>query len=82
MEGVFPRGEKPTVVTGPDPGTFWSVNPVVDFMFWARKNIGVYVEPGYELTFRGGTTHQGLGVEGGLIPPDPEGDDGGEVPTS
>jgi hypothetical protein len=40
---------------------------VLDFMFWPRKNVGWYVEPGYEVTFRGGTTHHGLGISGGML---------------
>jgi hypothetical protein len=65
----FMAGVGPELVraTGPDPGTFGGVNAVLDFMFWPRKNIGWYVEPGYELTFRDGTTHQGLGMDIGLI---------------
>jgi hypothetical protein len=53
--------------TGPDHGTFWGVSSVVDLMFWPRKRIGWYVEPGYEVTFRHGTSHHGLGVAAGLL---------------
>jgi hypothetical protein len=53
--------------TGPDHATFWGLSSVLDFMFWPRKNVGWYVEPGYELTFRGGTTHHGLAIAGGLL---------------
>ena len=65
----FMAGAGPELVhaTGPDHGTFGGVNAVLDFMFWPRKNIGWYVEPGYELTFREGTTHQGVGMDLGLI---------------
>jgi hypothetical protein len=53
--------------TGPDRTTFWGLSSVLDFMFWPRKNVGWYAEPGYELTFRGGTTHHGLGIEAELL---------------
>ena len=52
---------------GPDHGTFWGVEAVLDFMFWPRKNIGWYVEPGYEITFRDGAQHRGVGVSAGLL---------------
>jgi hypothetical protein len=65
----FMIGAGPEVVhaTGPNRATFWGLSSVLDFMFWARKNVGWYAEPGYEVTFRGGTTHQGLGIEAGLL---------------
>jgi hypothetical protein len=40
---------------------------VVDFMFWPRKNVGWYVEPGYEVTFQSSDRRQGLGISGGLL---------------
>jgi hypothetical protein len=54
-------------VTGPDRATFWGLSSVLDFMVWPRKNVGWYVEPGYEVTFRGGATHHGLGISAGLL---------------
>jgi hypothetical protein len=65
----FMIGVGPEVVhaTGPNRATFWGLSSVLDFMFWARKNVGWYAEPGYEVTFRGGTTHHGLGIEAGLL---------------
>jgi hypothetical protein len=62
-------GVGPEIVhaTGPDRATFWGLSSVVDLMFWPRKNVGWYAEPGYEVTFRGGTTHHGLGIEAGLL---------------
>jgi hypothetical protein len=36
-------------------------------MFWPRKNIGWYVEPGYEITLRADTQHHGVGVAAGLL---------------
>jgi hypothetical protein len=65
----FMIGVGPEIIhaTGPDRTTFWGLSSVLDFMFWPRKNVGWYAEPGYELTFRGGTTHHGLGIEAGLL---------------
>lgn len=53
--------------TGPDHATYWGVSAVLDFMFWPRKDVGWYVEPGYEGTFRDATTHHGWGVAAGLL---------------
>jgi hypothetical protein len=62
-------GVGPEIVhaTGPDRTTFWGLSSVLDLMFWPRKNVGWYAEPGYDVTFRGGATHQGLGIEAGLL---------------
>jgi hypothetical protein len=54
-------------VAGPDHNTFWGGSSVLDFMFWPKKNIGWYVEPGYELTFHDGTRHHGLAIAAGLL---------------
>ena len=40
---------------------------VADFMMWPRKNVGWYVEPGYEVTFRQHTTHRGFAIAVGLL---------------
>jgi hypothetical protein len=53
--------------TGSDHGTFWGLSAVLDFMFWSTTNIGWYVEPGYEATFRAGTTRHSAGIAAGLI---------------
>ena len=65
----FMIGAGPEIVhaTGSNHATFWGVEAVLDFMFWPRRNIGWYVEPGYEITFRDGTSHHGLGIAGGLL---------------
>jgi hypothetical protein len=65
----FMVGIGPEVVhaTGPDHVTFWGLSSVLDFMFWPHQNVGWYLEPGYEVTFRGGTTHHGVGISGGLL---------------
>jgi len=52
---------------GSNAGTFLGLEGVVDVMFWRRKNLGWYVEPGYEMTFRGGTQHGGVGIAVGLL---------------
>jgi len=53
--------------TGPDSGTFWGLSSVIDLMFWPKKNVGWYVEPAYEITFRDGGTGRGLGIAAGLL---------------
>jgi hypothetical protein len=65
----FMIGIGPEIIraTGQHPETFWGVSSVADFMFWPRRNIGWYVEPGYELTFRDGQKHHGLGIAAGLL---------------
>lgn len=52
---------------GPNRATFWGGEAVLDFMFWPRTNIGWYVEPGYEITFRAGTPHHGVALAAGLL---------------
>jgi len=65
----FMIGAGPELIhtTGPDRATFWGLSTVLDFMFWPRKNIGWYVEPGYELAFRDGTKQHGLAIAAGLL---------------
>src|SRR5579864_2092453 len=65
----FMAGVGPEVIhaTGPEAGTFWGLSAVADFMFWPTKNVGWYLEPGYEADFRLGATRQGLAIAGGLI---------------
>jgi hypothetical protein len=65
----FMIGIGPEIVraTGPNASTFWGVSSVADFMFWPRRNVGWYVEPGYELTFHGRETHHGLSIAAGLL---------------
>jgi hypothetical protein len=36
-------------------------------MFWPTRNIGWYIEPGYEVTFRHRATHHGIAVAAGLL---------------
>jgi hypothetical protein len=65
----FMIGVGPEIVhaTGTERTTFWGLSSVLDFMFWPRRNLGWYVEPGYEMTFRGGMKHQGVGIAAGLL---------------
>jgi hypothetical protein len=65
----FMIGAGPELVhaTGPAHATFWGVEGVLDFMFWPRKNVGWYVEPGYEMTVRGGARHHGAGISAGVL---------------
>jgi hypothetical protein len=37
--------------------TSWGAEAVLDFMLWPRRDVGWYVEPGYEVVFRRGTGH-------------------------
>jgi len=68
-EFEFMAGAGPAVVhsTGAEGGTFWALSWVVDVMFWPRRNVGWYVEPGYEVSFRGVRTHHGVGITAGLL---------------
>jgi hypothetical protein len=36
-------------------------------MFWPKKNVGWYLEPGWELDFPSGGHQQGFAIAGGLI---------------
>jgi hypothetical protein len=40
-----------THIAWTDSGTFWGLSSVVDLMGWPKKNVGWYVEPGYEVAF-------------------------------
>jgi hypothetical protein len=53
--------------SGRDGGTFWGGEAVLDFMVWPRKNLGWYVEPGYEVVWRDGTPHHGMGMAIGIL---------------
>jgi hypothetical protein len=65
----FMAGVGPSIAdgTGRDGGTFWGLSSVADFMLWPMKNLGWYVEPAYELAFRDGATHHGVGITAGLL---------------
>ena len=54
-------------VAGTTPQTYWGLSSVLDFMFWPKRNVGWYLEPGYEVTFHDGTAHHGLAVAAGLL---------------
>jgi len=65
----FMAGAGPALIQerGVDGGPFWGVSSVLDFMVWPRRNLGWYVEPGYEVAFRDGQAHRGLGITAGLL---------------
>jgi hypothetical protein len=67
FEFMIGLGPEIVHVTGPNHGTFWGLEGVLDFMIWSRKNVGWYVEPGYEMTMRDGVRHHGLGITVGLL---------------
>jgi hypothetical protein len=65
----FMAGIGPEVIhaTGAEAGTFLGLSVVGDLMFWSKKNVGWYLEPGYEIAFRAGTIRQGFAIAGGFI---------------
>lgn len=65
----FMAGAGPTLShsAGSDGGTFWGLSAVADLMVWPKRNIGWYLEPGYELTFHGGEQRHGLSFAAGLL---------------
>jgi hypothetical protein len=67
FEFMIGLGPERIYATGPGQATFWGLSSVLDFMFWPRKNVGWYLEPGYELTFRDGAKHHGLAIAMGLL---------------
>jgi hypothetical protein len=60
MFGAGPSFSK--TLTRSDRGTTWSAEFVLDFMFWRRKNIGWYLEPGWSVTPKNGQQSLGLNV--------------------
>jgi hypothetical protein len=67
FEFMIGAGPELIQATGLERGTFWGVSSVLDFMFWPTRNIGWYVEPGYEVTFRERATHHGVALAAGLL---------------
>ena len=65
----FMVGIGPEVIhsSGPTPQTYWGVSSVLDLMFWPKRNIGWYLEPGYEITFPNDSTHHGLAMAAGVL---------------
>ncbi|HWW93045.1 MAG TPA: hypothetical protein VN375_06750 [Vicinamibacteria bacterium] len=65
----FMVGVGPQIVRrgGQRGGTFGGLAAVADLMVWPRKNVGWYVEPGYEVTFRRGDRQSALGIAAGLL---------------
>ena len=52
---------------GSAPQTYWGLSSVLDLMFWPTKNVGWYLEPGYEVTFHDRGAHRGLAMAAGLL---------------
>jgi hypothetical protein len=50
----------------PKDGAFFALEVAADFMFWLSRHVGLWIEPSYELTIRGGVGHS-LASTGGLI---------------
>jgi hypothetical protein len=64
MVGV---GPELVFATGSNAATFWGIEAVADLMVWPRRNVGWYIEPGYETTMRDGVRRHGLGIAVGLL---------------
>jgi hypothetical protein len=47
-------------------GQFFALEVAADFMFWLSPRVGLWIEPSYELTVRGGVEHS-IASTGGLI---------------
>lgn len=47
-------------------GQFFALEVAADFMFWPARHVGLWIEPSYELTVRGGLEHS-LAATGGVI---------------
>jgi hypothetical protein len=65
----FMAGLGPEIVhvTGTDrDGTFGGIEFALDFMFWPSQRVGLWVEPSYDVVFRGGVSH-GIGSTGGVM---------------
>ena len=67
FEVMIGAGPEIAHASGPDGGTFWGVEAVLDLMFWPRRNVGWYVEPGYEITWKDGGQHRGVGIAIGVL---------------
>lgn len=65
----FMAGVGPEIIhsAGDGRGTFWGLSAVADFMVWPKKNVGWYLEPGYEVAFPKGTNEHGVALAAGLI---------------
>jgi hypothetical protein len=67
VELMIGAGPELIHATDSEHGTFWGFSSVVDLMFWPTRNVGWYLEPGYEMTFPHGPAHHGLGMAAGLL---------------
>lgn len=64
MAGVGPEIIR---ATGPGSGTFFGISAALDLMFWPAKDVGWYLEPTYERTFRAGLPQNGMTISAGLL---------------
>ncbi|MBV9948391.1 MAG: hypothetical protein JOZ69_16185, partial [Myxococcales bacterium] len=54
------------VTGGSDRATYFGMEAALDFMFWPwGRRVGLWVEPEYDLVFRGATSS--IGTTGGLL---------------
>jgi hypothetical protein len=63
----FMAGIGPELVHESVEGTFWGLSAVADFMFWPKRNVGWYLEPGYEIDFAHDGTRHGFAIAAGLL---------------
>jgi hypothetical protein len=63
----FMAGIGPELVHNSAEGTFWGLSAVADFMFWPKRNVGWYLEPGYEMDLEHDGTRRGFAMAAGLI---------------
>jgi len=64
----FMAGVGPEVVhSTAEHATFWGVSAIADLMVWPHKNVGWYVEPAVDRTFKSGAHENGFGIAAGLI---------------
>lgn len=62
----FMIGLGPEVARDTGDGAHLGVEGVLDFMFWPRKSVGWYLEPGYDVVFARSTS-RAVNMTGGLL---------------
>lgn len=67
FEFMIGAGPTLTHTFGAERSTFWGIGSVVDLMFWPKRDLGWYLEPGYEVTFRDSGRRNGFGMTVGLL---------------
>jgi hypothetical protein len=65
----FMAGIGPEIIhaTGRAADTYWGISTVADFMFWPRRNVGWYAEPGVDVVFQRGERRASFGVAAGVL---------------